>query len=467
MKFKKVLCFSAIIIILLIMLCPWIISFLISLRDIYAGVDFMSAPFTGMYNYKDFWASDEFIGILKNSGLLSLSCAVLGALYTFLSFHALGAVKKTVLKASLAFVLVLPAAVPSDLYPMIIFGIFSNPATFLQLLITGVLCGIRFAALTVIPAIFIRRSNTAAAIKLSLLLAVTVFAAPLAAMPMQSVINLVNTEKLDMVFTFPSFIYYAGRVDGNYGYSAAVEISQLIVCILPVIVFGALLMLFPKKTSIRKNQINMTPFMATAIIPLLVFISALIVCGKGEWVSDSRIFKSVLIGIFTSAASMLLIIVLSLTVARLLSEFKKTGVMLGLLMCMLSECIIGKFHFIRYIGLFDSNLAAIIGSLHIVPIFAMVLLILLNDDYFSPRKIIPVVTASAGIIFALNWGNSSQAIINIIDINKFPVSLLMYRIMLNDESKISMLPYILIPVLAVGICIFTGTFLNAKSEKTE
>lgn len=480
MNTKKILCGLGMAFILMLALVPWLFSFVMSFKDYYAGISFANAPWIGFGNYVDFFDSGEEIKDLMSSSFIITAVGVItGAVYVFMSFMALGAIKKTALKAILAFVLMLPAVLPVNLYPFVRIQNFAETSEMFYILI-AVCSGLKLSALFIPVGMFIRNMSLKTAFNYTLLFAVIGCAGTYitTTLPLYSVLD----RDTSINYTFSNYCYYVGRVSGNYGYTTMLDIMQSMLLILPVIIGSLLLIFLAKKDNSQKSVTALSAsYSAIGILPAALFVIMLVTYGAGqlftEIVVKNLIIKTTITGVIISLASSVLVAVVSVCVAKIVYELKGVGIFFGCMLCALSVNFMGKFMtFIFMMRLYDNIIAVILDNLCIMPVIAMAVAMLLRDRECGFKGIIPAMITFLGVLFAWFWGNHQNSYLYIEKLAKAPVSRLVYNVLItppevNPETmtdivkEYSYLPYILVPVLIAGVCTAVAVIVDSKKEK--
>ncbi len=464
---KNVLFRVLISIIALLLLIPFLYSFVLSFKDYTSVRGMAGSPFVGFANFSQFVNSQHFGSVAGNTFIICLFSLIVGAVYTFAGGFSVSSAGNKVLKGSVAALFCIPAVIPVNLWiGFIPTGILTTPSMLLQL-IAGAIDGLRLAGLVLIAAVFVKGDGIKCGLRLmavySAVRLISFFTADNGLM-----LGLYNPLTYEVLDTMSTYTYRTGMMNGSISASAASYIVKTAMQIIPMVIAVIILKSVLKNDGIGEDgeSKSVNPVIILTVIPLVLAVISLIKsssifpAGAGELVIKgyvNSLIMSIPSAIFVSAAAVCMAVI-----AQQAGVF---GFAALALLVMTAGNINGEYLIIRTLGLQNTIFAVILQNFNIASLMALIFAAATYNDKTAKSYVISFIIGIV-ILFGRFWGDYTGAMLYLNDRGIFPISLIAREVIMNPQVEgalIPSIPYALIPIAVSLIGIIGCTAIKKDS----
>lgn len=453
----------------IMLLYPLFFRFLISFKDYQPFIGFLKSEFVGLRNFVRFLKSDYFLQIARNSTVTALIGTVFGALYVFFSTLATGSISRTVPKSIVAAFFSLPLAIPSTILAgLVAHRIDGEALSWLILSVGGIL---PFAALFSLGGLFVNKSPTRAAIRLS-----TVFVAVKFVMFFTDNFAFLNTVSTPYTYSFTeTFVltgYRSALLQGDFSYGAAIDTLRGVFALIPV-ALGCLVLIIYMKDRDEKRGSNMSvgetssfKVVATIMSLVPVFLAAFVLTrasGDAFYIREYLLsyVNSVVISFFAAIIGAVFVFFM----ANAVRDLRTVGVVIICVLCVASENIIGQF-FATYLfhGL-DTHAGVILMDLRYVPVLTLVfaIFIRIKDTPAARTAVLPLMLAA---MFSFSWGDFTSSLVLLNDVSKYPMILRAREVFIQGlNGVVNLSVYAAAPMVLLVVCVVASAWIMKNREE--
>ncbi len=470
MKNKKMISILSLVCIGLVLLIPFLNLAIMSFTDFSAYNGLLGSPFVGFANIAEVLSKSGVTRVMKNTVVISILSLFVGAAYIFVAFPAIGASHNRIVKTGLTIIFALPAMIPVNTYIIILQTILPREvliqSSVLLQMIAAVEYGVRFSAVFVIGALFVRGNILREATKYSLLFVslrlINILTVDTTFM--NSFYNPLTYEHLD---TYGSYLHRLGFMQSDFSVAAAGYIVRLLAGLLPAVIgLFLLVMLFREKTSLNNSSGNFGPFILFAVLPMVLLVLA-VVTGTGDFFGFElpRVRQAYIYGIVIAVVSAGVVVTLGMLLAYAIVHLGMAGVLIVAALYFVSDNLLGYYISGRSIGMLNSIAGVVFQNMYLTAPIALIGAFIMKADY-SVSRIFTVSGAAMGLAFAWFWGDHMSALVALHSTDKYPISVVMYQVGNSQNAagyssgpgQLTAILYILIPILAAGACIGISSF---------
>lgn len=424
----------------------------------------------GITGFTDAFMSPNMGRILLNTLTISILSLLVGAVYLFTAYRTIGAFEDIRIRSVLVLLFTLPAIIPVNTYALALIKWLPietlTQSSFLLQIIAAAEAGLRFSAVFVIGALFMKRNSRKAAVRPVLWFAgiwlLKIFMTDRAFLNDFS--NPLTYQHLD---TYSTASYRTGLMQGDFVGYASRYASGLLLQLVPAVA-GCLLLavLFRRRRQADNPSQQARIWAVWAAVPTALLLWILVTCGGGSLgLTGEMVGKSYVNGVVMAAITALLVVALGMLFAVAAAKMDVWGICLVAAVYFISDDLLGPYLTIKELGLINTLPGVILQSLHWIPTLAFIGIMILKEQY-SVQKLMAAGVAGMGIAFAWFWGDGSAANVILSRREAYPISLLI-RQMSSAASmeQPSLLLYILIPVIVAGAGIICGGIWYQKERK--
>ncbi|MBE7041855.1 MAG: hypothetical protein E7400_07830 [Ruminococcaceae bacterium] len=472
MKNKKtllaILCGIGIALVTLVLLIPFFYTLLLSLQDYSPLRGLFGSRLVGFNHFVSFFSGPYFLKLLKNSILISLLGTVVGAAYAYLASVAIASSKNSFLKATLTMLFVIPAIIPVTLFRTLFPTQFLVSPSLLLTLFVSVLDGIRLAGLVTFAAFFLKGNAFKEGLR-CMLLFIAIRLIGLLTNNTELIFGIYHPATYEVLDVFSTYAHRTGIMSADFSLSAAAHITKTVLQFFPAVLACVILILInktdDKETSL--SEIRFLPAAVFAVIPLALLITILITGGSllpaGE---TAMVMTGYLFEFLYAFLSALLVTVVAYLLALASRYSKIVGCIALTVLALTAGSLIGPYLMIRSFSLLNTVLGPVFLNMSMVPVLALVLSFALHRENNLKSNITAFIFGFI-MTFSNFWGSCLNSTIAISEQRMQPLSLILKRVLsyfsiehsaVMQEGRIpfapvplSTVPYILIPLLVVGL----------------
>ncbi len=497
MKTKKTISILCLLFFGFLLLLPSMSLLIMSFKDYKPISGLFGSASVGLTNITMFWEQPAIIRVLKNTFNISILALVIAAIYLFVAILAINSFQKGFMKALAAVIFVLPAILPPNTYILMLQTWlpteFLTKSSVLLQVIASAENGLRFASVFVIAALFTKGDSMPHAQKYVLLYISMKFIHILATDTgfMNAFYNPLTYEHLD---TYDSYLYRSGLMQAKFSGYAAGYVVRLILQLLPALI-GLFILASLCKSEQKKINVASTaadqssqntmytsndsgnriyfPCMILALLPLALAYLIWNASSDGSLdFSQPLVQQGYVNGFLTAGASAAVVVCFGLLLATAAVQLNRFGITLLALLYFLSDNLLGPYMIGRQLGTHDTLMGVLIQNMPFILPVAIIGTKILREKH--QKNLLPALTISSlGLAFAWFWGDHMAPLVTLRSAHKYPISLLMHS-MLNRQgaidassadAQLSMIPYILVPVIITGVCFIISSVLYNRKQK--
>ena len=423
----------------------------------------------GITGFTDAFMSPNMGRILLNTLTISILSLLVGGMYLFAAYRAIGAFENTKIRSLLVLVFSLPAIIPVSAYALTLIKWLPietlTQSSFLLQIIAAAEAGLRFSAAFVIGALFMKRNSRKAAVRPVLWFAgiwlLKIFMTDRTFLNDFS--NPLTYEHLD---TYSTASYRSGMMQGDFTGYAVRYVTGLLLQLLPAVAGCLLLAALSRKRLQTDNSSQQERIWTVwAAVPAALLMGILITCGKGNpGLTQEMVGKSYMNGVILASITSLIVVGLGLLLAVAAGKMDIWGICIVSAVYFLSDDLLGPYLIVKDMGLMNTFPGVVLQSLHwIVPVAFIGMMIL--KEQFSVQKLMAAGAAGFGIAFAWFWGDSAAPNVVLNRREAYPVSVLIRQMSsAASAEQVSLLLYILIPMIVAGAGIICGGILYQREK---
>ncbi len=450
-------------------LLPGLYTLILSVTNFRPVDGLLGSSSAGIKHFENFFRDPEIVFALKNTILISIIGAVVGALYVFLASVSIISIKNQYAKGAVALAFSLPAILPVMMICNIIpVKMLIGSAHFTKFC-AAIIGGLRFAGLFSLLAFFLRGDAIKEGTK-CLLIYVALKLAFILSPDFASIFGLQNAfTQLDSE-TLATIIYRHGIMGGDYSAVSAIEVMQSVIQFIPA-VLGCLLLMFihckkdTQRIRVQGSSSGFALFSISAVIPALIFIVVLV---TGSSLFPTLDYPAVSFGYFNgfimAFGSAVLVAGISWGLAILArNAVCGTGFIALMVLCFTGNHLIGTYILIHGLGALDTVRGVVLYNLNMVPVIALLMTCATYQER-SIKKDLAVFLCGFVMLFAYFFGDITSTLVMVTDPELHTISYLVMRLIKESELAnqmamsngmktiplLSSLPVILIPVIVAA-----------------
>lgn len=467
---KKAVSIICIIVIGLLLLIPAVTLLIMSVKDFSPVRGLIGSPNVGLDNITTFLTNSNTKRVLGNTLMISVLSMIIGAVYLMFAYGAIGAFEEYRIKLVLTFVFVLPALIPVNAYSVMLIKLLPRDilinSSFILQAIAAAENGLRFSAVFVMGALFSTDNHRSESIKY-ILAYVGVRLIHILTLDTTFLNDFANPLTYECLDCFGTYAYRTGLMQGQFSMYAGGYVAGLVMQLLPAVLGGVLLIMpVGKKTWQEKDARSSRIPAGAAVLPVGLLLLVLTSGWSGSLSPENlSIGKCYMNGMVIAAGSAILVVLLGMILAGAALEWKIWGVWLLVLLYFISDKLLGPYLLVRERGLLNTALGTIMLNLYWTAPAALIGTVILGQQY-SRRKVLSVAVAGLGIAFAWFWGDDMPAMVVMNRADGYPISSLIQQLISGGvQEQLSIILYILVPVLVGGAGIVGSSFWLRKEEQ--
>ncbi len=492
MKNKKtlaaILCGIGIALVTLVLLIPFIYTFLVSIKNYSAYKGLFGGEFVGLDQFFLFFESPYFPRLFRNSFVISLLGTILGAFYVYVSSVAISSGRNPFLKGFLTALFILPALVPVSLYMSLLPRIFYIEPSFLLTLFVSFIEGLKIAGLVVFVAFFIKGNAFLESLK-CLLLFLAIRLIFCFTNNLEWLLTIYQPRTYESLDVFSTYVFRTFMANGDYSIAAVAQITKIALQFIPAALACVILIFInkPKKEGTSLSNVRFLPTAVAAIAPIALFIWVLIAAGSllPRGIDVEIIATGYLFEFLYAFLSALLVTIVSYLLALTTRYSKIVGCIALTFLALTSNTLIGPYLMIRDFSLLNTVLAPVLMNMNMVPVLALLLSFILYREH-SIKSNITAVIMGFSMMFATFWGSYLAPYITLHNRGILPFSDTLRRIFINLDVSLleishfsgahdfditpiplSTVPHILIPAIVIGFGLLLSAIIYIiKKKKT-
>ena len=469
----------AFLLVILFKVIPVIYSLILSLSKFDPKMGFGGSETVGFANYFDFFRSYYFLRLLRNTFVLTILPIVMTCVVSFIAALCIVKLPYKWARCLALSVLAIPAFVPVPLLCGIVKELCDSDSFIATMLLKAGIIGNNSDLLTesvLYPLIYsitetlrfmfypialgvLAAYNDESKALFKILRVVGAYAlirlAFFFVMDREITVSLYNPMVYEIADTIYSFTYRKGLLEFNYGYSAAVDVVQIVFqLVLNVFLVMGIKKLLPSDDTLfampENKNFRLSALAGTLGVLLVCVGSALMVyclvsglikssVSLSEVLSDQTVVKGLLNSFVYSIGSAVVFTLVSIFLAYPLASGKRAYAV-GLFFVMISNGTTAEWLIYRALGLIDSGFAVMLsGGISVAGAYIIHLFTRQRTREVKRFRDFIVITAPAAVIilalnFILVWG-STNAITYLQTRDKFPISfVLRERFVLDNKT---------------------------------
>ena len=465
------------------MIKPAIESHKYAEKDFKPFIDYEDSEYVGDANYDRFESYKYSERIIENSRNIGIFTALIATLYAFLAIWGIASVKKTVIKACVAFFFILPAVIPVIAYVLftkkffMTDGIIEGSRTYVQFVVS-IIPGLRLGALFALGGLFIKEKPFDAALKLALV-CLGVGLATMFSSDFDYIYLVQSPASYGALEVFDTYVYQMGLQSSSFSYGCAVDMIRASYQMLPAVIGAALAAFMFWDKPWTKRELSAPPVSGFSAAPLVLLVIILVTLVGGElWQIAAG--KEKIMEMFANATEngrvlafdiAKMTVLISLLMALAVYNFKYVGAAVCILLLAFGNQLISSFLMVKYDGLMNTYEGVVSFSKYqMVPVLALIAAFAMKRRK-SVLPVVGILIAMLGIMFAWFWGNLKGPLIFLNDETKYPISILMRQISLQAvmedvngsgfgiQRTVSW-GYILTPVIVSAVTVIGAAFAD-------